>query len=70
MVFSSYYSEDELVQLSQCCLEQLASQNAANRRTAAETLSLLCQYCMKPIKCTKWSVAHMMQGGCGHLIFK
>ena len=68
MVFGTYYGEEELVQLAECCLKQLASQNPANRRTAAETLPLLCQQCMKPVKCTKWSIAHMMQGGCGHYI--
>ena len=66
MVFGTYYSEEQLVELSKCCVEQLASQNAANRRTSAETLPLLCQQCIKPVKCTKWSIAHMMQGGCGY----
>lgn len=62
MVFGTYYSEEELVELSQCCLQQLASENPANRRTAAETLPMLCQQCLKPVKCTKWSIAHVMQG--------
>ena len=56
------------MELSESCVEQLASENPANRRTAAETLPLLCQQCMKPVKCTKWSIAHMMQGGCGRNI--
>lgn len=50
-------------EFAECCLEQLASENPSNRRTAAEVLPLLCQQCLKPVKCTKWSIAHMMQGG-------
>ena len=66
MVFATYYSEEELVELSECCIGQLASENPANRRTAAETLPLLCQQCLKPVKCIKWSIAHMVQGGYYH----
>ena len=65
MVFGTYYSEEELVELCQSCLLQLSSENPANRRTAAETLPLICQQCLKPVKCTKWSIAHMMQGVLG-----
>ena len=66
-MFGTYYSEEEIVQLAEGCLDQLASENPANRRTAAETLPVLCQQCLKPSKCTKWSIAHVMEGGCGRL---
>ena len=67
LVFGTHYSEEELVQLAECCLGQLSSENPANRRTAAEALPLVCQNCLKPVKCTKWSIAHVVQGGCVHV---